>query len=226
LSGGQTDQHNGFGMNLMVNEFEATISFPLMVFLNIDINAYPAKKGIPFMERVIEAAAALCLSSLQERQSVGMIIFSRANTNVIAPSPHTFIPILERLALVEHGKREEPPTGENTGEDAEGCTSEVEQDEKTDGPTGSPAKDKAALPGGTSAETRAAQTLLDKAKQLSYGTRIVYVGPDLAEADYIKLSVLKRFRLNIEYLIIDEKSLPIRSNAKQYQMKEMGYEIL
>lgn len=90
--------------NLMVNEYEATASYPLMIFLNADRNEYPFRKQTAFIERTIEAAAALCLKASLERQELGIIIYNPAqedSVSVIAPSAFTLVPILERLAILD-----------------------------------------------------------------------------------------------------------------------------
>ena len=99
----QTSQTGG----LMVNEYEARASYPLMVFLNADRNEYPAKKQTGFIERSIEAAAAICLRASVERQELGIIIYSSAfedRISVITPSTYTLVPILERLAILDWKK--------------------------------------------------------------------------------------------------------------------------
>jgi hypothetical protein len=87
--------------NLMINEYEATASYPLMIFLNVDQNDYPLKKRSVYIERTIEAAAALCLRASQERQELGIIICASGGISVIAPSAFTLVPILERLAVLD-----------------------------------------------------------------------------------------------------------------------------
>jgi hypothetical protein len=72
---------------------------------------------------------------------------------------------------------------------------------------------------------------LEKGKTLPFGTRLVYVGPLLEEADYNALETLKRRRLTLEYLIINEKYLgyetkAVRNHSRKYQMKDAGYAIL
>jgi hypothetical protein len=98
----------------LVNEYETTASYPLMIFLNLDSNEYPVKKHIIYMERTIEAAAALCLNASRGRQVTGIIIYTSGNeggVSVIPPSSFTFVPILERLAAinwnVSAGKKED-----------------------------------------------------------------------------------------------------------------------
>jgi uncharacterized protein (DUF58 family) len=89
---------------LMVNEYESTVSCPLIVFLNLDPYEYPLKKRELYLERAIEAAAALCLMASRERQELGIIIhtpFHAQPESVIAPAAFTLIPILERLAALE-----------------------------------------------------------------------------------------------------------------------------
>jgi predicted RecB family nuclease len=91
--------HTGF----MVNEYEATASYPLMIFLNVDKNEYPVKKQGVFIERAIEAACALCLRAAQEKQELGIIFYTSSGEggiSVIAPSAFTQVPILERLAAL------------------------------------------------------------------------------------------------------------------------------
>jgi hypothetical protein len=58
--------------------------------------------------------------------------------------------------------------------------------------------------------------------------KIFYVGPVLANDDYSRLNILKKFRLSIEYFIIDERTVPQFSygGARQYQVKEFGDDIL
>jgi len=97
---GRTGSHSGA---IMVNEYEATASYPLMIFLNADQNEYPVKKQGVFIERAIEAAAALCLKAAQERQELGIIFYTSSGEggiSVIAPSAYTLVPILERLATL------------------------------------------------------------------------------------------------------------------------------
>ena len=98
--------HRGFRRSgdLMVNEYEATASYPLMIFLNLDRNMYPVKKQTDFIERVIEAASALCLRASHERQELGIIFYFSAEEDgisVIAPSAYSLVPILERLAAAD-----------------------------------------------------------------------------------------------------------------------------
>jgi hypothetical protein len=99
VSGDMRTQFNG----LLVNEYETTASYPLMIFLNLDDSEYPLKKRIMYMERTIEAAAALCLGASRGRQVTGIIIYSSSDeggVSVIPPSSFTFVPILERLAAI------------------------------------------------------------------------------------------------------------------------------
>jgi uncharacterized protein (DUF58 family) len=101
--------------NLMVNEYEATASYPLMVFLNLDRNVYPVKKQADFIERTIEAAAALCLRASRERQEVGIIFYisgAEDGISVIAPSAFSLVPILECLAAVDWTRTANVPADE------------------------------------------------------------------------------------------------------------------
>jgi hypothetical protein len=70
--------------------------------------------------------------------------------------------------------------------------------------------------------------MLDQGKRLSYGTRYLYAGPDLGDEAYISLDSLKRHHLSLEYLVIDERSVPslVPGNSRRHQMKEMGHEII
>jgi uncharacterized protein (DUF58 family) len=89
--------------NLMVNEYDAAASYPLMIFLNVDKNEYPVKKQGVFIERVIEAAAALCLKAAREKQELGIAFYTSSGEgglSLIAPSAFTLVPILERLAAL------------------------------------------------------------------------------------------------------------------------------
>ena len=88
--------------SLLVNEYDATASYPLMIFLNMAKNEYPLRKQKDYIERAIEAAAALCLRASAERQELGIIFYTSVkDISVIAPSAHTLVPILERLAAVD-----------------------------------------------------------------------------------------------------------------------------
>jgi len=99
VSGDMQTQSSG----LLVNEYETTAAYPLMIFLNLDSDEYPVKKRILYMERTIEAAAALCLNASRGRQVTGIIIYTSSDegcVSVIPPSSFTFVPILERLAAI------------------------------------------------------------------------------------------------------------------------------
>jgi uncharacterized protein (DUF58 family) len=182
---------------LMVNEYESTISFPLVIFLNLDLEEYSLKHRELYWERVIEAAAALCLMASRERQELGIILYTPRGpepVSFISPASHTLIPILERLAALEHPRGQKIP----------------------------PAPEAGGLFRGS------ARVMLELGKYLPYGTRLIYAGPDFSDEEYIGLNGLKRFHLSLEYLIIDEKTLPQRTpgNSRRYQMKEGGYEII
>jgi hypothetical protein len=204
VSFADTDSRSG---SIMVNEYEATASYPLMIFLNADPNEYPAKKQSVFIERAIEAAAALCLKAARERQELGIIFYtscvftsendtaeeegasaSEGGISVIAPSAFTLVPILERLATLNWTSK-----------------------------TASPVK-----------KNGSALAMLEQGKYLSYGTRFLYTGPDLGNEAYISLNSLKRYHLSLEYLIIDDKAMPslVPGNSRCYKMKESGREII
>jgi hypothetical protein len=91
---------------ILVNEYEAAISYPLVVFLNLDPYEYPLQKRELWFERAIEAAAALCLMAARDRQDLGIILYPTCT--LIRPSPFTLLPILERLAAI---KRPQGPEG-------------------------------------------------------------------------------------------------------------------
>jgi len=176
--------------SIMVNEYDATASYPLMVFLNADRNEYPLKKRGAFIERAIEAAAALCLKAAQERQELGIVLYTssgKGGISVIAPTASTLVPILERLATLNWTTVNDPVEGRNS-----------------------------------------ALAMLEQGKYLSYGTRFLYTGPDLGDEAYISLNSLKRYYLSLEYLIIDERSMPslVPGNSRRYKMKESGREIV
>ncbi|MCL2834218.1 MAG: DUF58 domain-containing protein [Treponema sp.] len=88
---------------LMVNEYEASLSYPMVVFLNADPLEYAARNREIYLERAIEAAAALCVMASRERQAIGFILHSswKETDRTITPSAFTLIPILERLAVLE-----------------------------------------------------------------------------------------------------------------------------
>jgi hypothetical protein len=182
---------------LMVNEYEPRASYPLMIFLNAERGDYPLRRQAVFIERAIEAAAALCLRASLEKQELGIIIYSsglEGGISVIAPAAFTLVPILERLAVLDWKK-----------------------DAYTEN-----------LPDGEENIRTSARVMLDQGKYLSYGTRFFYTGPDLGDEAYISLDSLKRYRLSLEYLIIDDRSMPslVPGNSRRYQMKENGNEIV
>jgi hypothetical protein len=85
-----------------------------MIFLNVDQNDYPVKKRGDYIERVIEAAAALCLKASHERQELGIIIYTscgEGGSSVIVPSAFTIVPILERLAALQWTDVPDAPSG-------------------------------------------------------------------------------------------------------------------
>jgi uncharacterized protein (DUF58 family) len=103
---------------LIVNEYETSLSYPLMVFLNADPSEYPAKNRELHFERVIEAAASLCIMASRERQALGLMLYTgRTETNeVISPSSFALIPILERLATLKRRDiQKEEENWENRG---------------------------------------------------------------------------------------------------------------
>jgi len=181
--------------SLLVNEYEATASYPLMIFLNMAKSEYPLKKQNDYIERTIEAAAALCLRASAERQELGIIFYtSGRDISVIMPSAHTLVPILERLAAVDWTV----PT------------------------------DTESAPPQNAFAHNSAMVMLEQGKRLPYGTRYVYTGCNLDDEAYISLNSLKKNHLRLEYIIIDERTVPpiVPGNSPRYQMKESGYEII
>jgi uncharacterized protein (DUF58 family) len=186
----------------MVNEYESTVSYPLVIFLNLDPYDYSLRKREPYIERVIEAGAALCLMAARERQELGIILYTPFHTkpvSVINPAAFTLIPILERLAALERAAilPEQPPEIPGADPSAPALRNSV-------------------------------RTMLEKGKHLPYGSRFVYAGPDLTDEEYGVLNSLKRYHLTPEYLVIDERTLPqaVPGNSRRYQIKETGYEII
>jgi uncharacterized protein (DUF58 family) len=185
----------GTGEKLLVNEYELSLSYPLALFLNVDTREYAIKNREMYIERVIEAAAAVCLMAARDRQALGLILHARGreDNSLISPAAFTLIPVLERLAALEPFKTGEPESG------------------------GSYTQDGPALRLST-------RRLLEKGKALPFGTRLIYAGPPLPEEDYRALESLKRRRLSLEYLIIDEKYLGAANG--RHQIKETGYVLL
>jgi len=98
VSSGMQTQSNG----LLVNEYEATSSHPVMIFLNVNLDEYPKRNKRILAERTIEAAAALCLKASRERQNLGIVIYKSYHDEitVIQPAAFTLVPVLERLAAI------------------------------------------------------------------------------------------------------------------------------
>ncbi|MDR2258955.1 MAG: DUF58 domain-containing protein, partial [Treponema sp.] len=200
---------------LLVNEYEAAVSCPLMVFLNLDPAEYALRQRELYFERAIEAAAALCLMASRDRQELGIILYTPyegEGFSFIKSGAFTLIPILERLAALERPRITGPsgPAG-NSGEAPSAASGAAESS-----------------PGETGSLRGSARLLLDRGKQLPFGTRLVYCGPDLSLEDYTALNSLKRYRVSLEYLVIDERRLArtVPGNSPRYQMKEGGYDII
>jgi uncharacterized protein (DUF58 family) len=207
------------GPSLLVNEYEAAVSYPLVVFLNLDPYEYGLGKRELWFERAIEAAAALCLMASRERQDLGIILYrpwlsgeenpegalgseappdpetspEAGPCTLIKPGPFTLLPILERLAAVKRPR----------------------------GPGGSAGSAEGGLRGSS-------RSLLDQGKRLPYGARLVYTGPELPEQDYLALNSLRACHISLEYLVLDERRLgPLApGKAPRYQMREGGRDIL
>jgi uncharacterized protein (DUF58 family) len=193
----------GTASSLLVNEYDATVSYPLMIFLNVDRDDYPIKKQVVYIERAIEAAAALCLKASRERQELGIIIYTSRREEgimVIAPAAFTIVPILERLAALDWTASSDSAPSED----------------------GEPLRDSERSLSGS------AITMLEQGKRLPYGTRFLYTGPDLGDEAYIRLDTLKKHHLTLEYLVIDDRSLSplVPGNSVRFLMKESGHEIV
>ncbi|GHT96090.1 hypothetical protein FACS1894141_5830 [Spirochaetia bacterium] len=198
----RADSGGGNDTGLMVNEYEATLSYPLVIFLNLAPLEYSLRTRELYIERCIEAAAGVCLMATRERQELGLLLYSPPEPlSVINPGAFALIPILERLAAYVRPAL--------TAEDAAKAQEDADSPELA-GVCGS------------------ARAMIDRGKYLPYGTRFVYVGPELSEDDYVALNNLKRFHLSLEYLVIDERTLPAIApgNSRRYQMKEGGYEVV
>jgi len=190
--------------DLLINEFDATASYPLMIFLNLEENDYRKKNRKILMERVIEAAAAVCLKASKERQEFGIIIYTSPledGISVIAPSAFTIVPILERLAAIDWTK---PANA-----------------------VGSPGN-AAGIAYNSTLAHNSALVMLNQGKHLPYGTRYIYAGPDLGDEAYFNLNSLKKHHISPEYLVIDERHVSslVPGNSPRYQIKENGYEII
>jgi hypothetical protein len=195
----------GTGEKLLVNEYELSLSYPLVLFLNVDTGEYAVKNRELYIERVIEAAAAVCLMAARDRQVLGLILHTagsgREDDSLISPAAFTLIPVLERLAALEPFK-----------------AGELQDDPRE--PGSRYAQD------GEPALRSSTRRLLEKGKTLSFGTRLIYAGPALPDEDYNALESLKRQRLSLEYLVIDEKFLGASHGTGRHQIKERGYGLL
>jgi hypothetical protein len=201
--------------SLMVNEYDATASYPVMIFLNVDRDDYPIKKQVVFIERAIEAAAALCLKASRERQELGIIIYTscrEGSVPVIAPAFFTIVPILERLAALDWTTSSGSVPSEDNASSSDGL----------------PSLDDTSFFDDTGSLSNSTLTMLEQGKRLPYGTRYLYTGPDLGDEAYIRLNALKKHHITLEYLIIDDRSLPslVPGNSTRFLMKESGHEIV
>ncbi|GHV50043.1 hypothetical protein AGMMS49579_03000 [Spirochaetia bacterium] len=93
---------------LLVNEYEAAISYPLVIFLNLDPYEYGLRQRELYFERSIEAAASLCLMASREGQELGIMLYNPhegEGFTFIKPGSFTLLPILERLAGLERASK-------------------------------------------------------------------------------------------------------------------------
>jgi uncharacterized protein (DUF58 family) len=188
---------------ILVNEYEASIASPMVIFLNLDPYEYGLRKREFYFERSIEGAAALCLMAARDRQELGIILYhpyDKTPLTFIPPQARTLIPILERLAAITR-PGEAPPEH--------------------------PAPESVS-PAPSRRIRMSVQMMLKEGKRLPYGTRLFYVGPERGGEEYAVLDTLKRNHLFPEYLILDEKAQEesIPGNIRRYQMKEAGYAVI
>jgi len=221
--------------NLLVNEYEPSLSYPMVVFLNVNPMEYGIRNRERYIERVIEVTAALCLMAARQRQTLGLIINSSASkaestektsgsfsedSAEINPAAFTLIPILQRLAALEPFKNMgHIPSDRITSPGGMKVSVESKEPELFNASPLRPSTER----------------LLEKGKTLSFGTRLIYTGPILPEADYHALETLRKRRLSLEYILINEKNVEHildgnygahRNATRVYQMKEMGYAII
>jgi hypothetical protein len=194
---------------ILVNEYEAAIAFPMVIFLNLDPYEYGLRKREFYFERSIEGAAALCLMTNRDRQELGIILYhphGKAPLTFIPPQARTLIPILERLAAITR-PHEAPPEHSAPELPRENVFSDMYPSPRI---------------------RISVQMMLKEGKRLPYGTRLFYVGPERSREEYAVLDSLKRSHLFLEYLILDEKALEesMPGNVRRYQMKEAGYAVI
>jgi len=182
--------------SLLVNEYDATKSSPLMIFLNMERSEYKGKMRNAYMERTIEAAAALCLNASQNRQEVGIIIYTSDDVVVIKPSAFSLIPILERLAVFDWSTPVNTTTvlSENTLENALASWVTMLEQGKC-------------LSYGTR-YIYAGPNLVDEA----------YVNLNVLKNYYLTLEYLVIDERKLSYLV--------PGKSPRYQVKESGYEIV
>ncbi|MDR0731003.1 MAG: DUF58 domain-containing protein [Treponema sp.] len=234
-AGAPSGQASPAAPSLLVNEYEAAISYPLVVFLNLDPYEYTLSKRELWFERAIEAAAALCLMASRDRQDLGIILYTpwgaetpeTGPTTLIKPSPFTLLPILERLAAIKRPRGPEGRTEQGGTPRTADQTTDQTADQAADQTSGQ-IVDKAVGDQDIGTLRGSTRSLLDQGKRLPYGTRLVYTGPELPEEDYITLNTLRAYHLSLEYLVLDERRLGPRApgSAPRYQMREGGYDIL
>jgi len=78
-----------------------------MIFMNVNPAEYHIKARRVYIERTIEAAAALCLKTSADRQELGIIFHiseKEGGTSLIQQSSFTLVSILERLAALDWSK--------------------------------------------------------------------------------------------------------------------------
>jgi hypothetical protein len=169
----------------------------------------------------------------RERQPLGFILhtspFDPGET--IAPAAVTHIPILERLAVLERRKLRDGEDGAPPGLASEAPlglglgAAETPPGSASEAPLASQGPASEAPPAASGGKNRGSVTaLLEKAKSLPFGTRLVYAGPSLESENIRLLEGMRKSQITLEYLMIDESNLPYAKH--HHQIKEGGYEIL
>lgn len=91
--------------SLATNEYENTLSVPLMILLDLSLNDYSLKWRYGSVEEAIAVAASLAVAASASGQAVGLVSTGRIKESeralTIEPGSETIVPILEALALVE-----------------------------------------------------------------------------------------------------------------------------
>ena len=91
--------------SLATNEYENTLSVPLVVLLNLSLDDYALKSRYGSAEEAIAVAASLAVAASKAGQPVGLLSTGRLKGGErpvsIAPGSEAVVPLLETLALVQ-----------------------------------------------------------------------------------------------------------------------------